>query len=516
MVTVEQKIYLCGGWNAMVSLSDMHILDLDTDAWSQLEQCTFDTSRWNHCAVAVWAVPDPKIFIFGGNSGNLEETQQGIYQNHMAVLDTGKNEFWNPKCTGDVPSPRSSSEMMFDERTHQLVCFGGWANQWFGDLCVLDVGEIVGPPYSVTEITPVFGAITGDTVVRLRGMNLDPFVGANATVRFACEKGFVDATGKVEDAETVEVTTPNFTKYGHVHTEVRIAIAGHSFTNSSVQFKFHSITDSSKTVAYGPGILPGGLVEHKSVFVIQSMDAKANMRDTGGDEFKITIKHDHDHAAHGKKDKGIVTKIQKPEIEDLGNGQYIVSYIPPKIGGYNIDVEFLGTFDGAAGPIRGSQFHAEFAAGVPETNNELEGPLVTKFIRDTIKTLDGFCRSTKRGLEKVVEPGDLDELIRVKENLRNVDNQLISNQYNIDTTDALLHFLKGATQNKNLDRDIASLDKVKVVWSDVQRIAPETKQAIVPETKAQAAGTQATIAAYEEELVRKVSGLQVQPLHIVF
>jgi len=68
----------------------------------------------------------------------------------------------------------------------------------------------------------------------------------------------------------------------------------------------------------------------------------------------------------------------------------------------------------------------------------------------------------------------------------------------------MLHFLRGTTQNKNLDRDIASLEKVKVVWSDVQRIAPETKQAIVPETKAQAANTTKQIEEYEAELNKKV------------
>ena len=120
----------------------------------------------------------------------------------------------------------------------------------------------------------------------------------------------------------------------------------------------------------------------------------------------------------------------------------------------------------------------------------MEGPLVTKHIRETTKSLDSFCRSSKRGLEKVVEPGDLDELIRVKEHLRNVDNELISNQYNIDTLHALLHHLKATSANKGLDRDISALEKVKVVWKDVQVMAPEVKQAIVPETKAQAANQQ--------------------------
>ena len=53
---------------------------------------------------------------------------------------------------GDAPSPRSDTEMVFRKDTQKLFMFGGWANQWYGDFWMLDVHEIVGPPYCISEI----------------------------------------------------------------------------------------------------------------------------------------------------------------------------------------------------------------------------------------------------------------------------------------------------------------------------------------------------------------------------
>lgn len=36
-----------------------------------------------------------------------------------------------------------------------LLLFGGWAGTWLGDMKVLDVQEIVGPPYFIESLTPV-------------------------------------------------------------------------------------------------------------------------------------------------------------------------------------------------------------------------------------------------------------------------------------------------------------------------------------------------------------------------
>jgi dynein heavy chain len=44
--------------------------------------------------------------------------------------------------------------MFFDSNDSKLVIFGGWANNWLGDMTVLNVSSITGPPYAIYSIKP--------------------------------------------------------------------------------------------------------------------------------------------------------------------------------------------------------------------------------------------------------------------------------------------------------------------------------------------------------------------------
>ncbi|CAN0467702.1 unnamed protein product, partial [Ectocarpus sp. 12 AP-2014] len=118
--------------------------------------------RWNHSAVGVFAVPHWKVFVFGGNSGNLAEggNPQGDFRNDLCVLNTGSNTWTATSVVGELPEPRSDTQMIYDTTNSRLLLFGGWANKWWGELHVCSVGEVVGPPYSLETITPGSGAIT--------------------------------------------------------------------------------------------------------------------------------------------------------------------------------------------------------------------------------------------------------------------------------------------------------------------------------------------------------------------
>jgi len=50
------------------------------------------------------------------------------------------------------PHNREASQMIYDHKDSRLIIFGGWSNDWFGDLWSLNVSQIVGPPYAITEI----------------------------------------------------------------------------------------------------------------------------------------------------------------------------------------------------------------------------------------------------------------------------------------------------------------------------------------------------------------------------
>ena len=117
---VEKRIFVSGGWNSSEQLSDIHILDLEANSWSEVaEDFTFDQLRWDHSTVAVWAVPNWKVFIFGGNSGDLGSNPQGTPLNDVKVIDTGDLNITSPICSGDNPSPRSDSELLYDQETNR-------------------------------------------------------------------------------------------------------------------------------------------------------------------------------------------------------------------------------------------------------------------------------------------------------------------------------------------------------------------------------------------------------------
>jgi dynein heavy chain len=292
-------------------------------AWSVVEETfVFADSRWNHSSLTVWAVPHSKIFVFGGNSGDLNSgNPQGTKMNNMQVIDTGEFKIWDPLCTGAKPAPRENSELLYDEETHRLMCFGGWDGKWFGELSILNAVEIIGPPYSIVSIEPQFGPVTGDAKLQVTGINLQDFVGKKCTVRFACEKGFQDCHGSVIDENTAECLTPAFNKFGPVGVEVRISVDSKPFTNTACMYKFHSVTKASNTLAFGPGVQHGGATGKSTMFVIQSLDTRGKLRDTGGDEFKVKIKCDSD-IPKTKKAPASITKVTDITVVDNLNGTY--------------------------------------------------------------------------------------------------------------------------------------------------------------------------------------------------
>ncbi len=307
-VVVRGSIYVSGGWNSTRQFNDLHMFDIETSTWSNTG-VQWEVPRWNHAACVVQAVPHWKIFVFGGNSGDLTESQYpvGEYCNDACVFDTGNNTWSNFKIEGSVPTPRSDSSMIFDRPSNRMLIFGGWANKWFDDVHVLSVGDVVGPPYSVgglslcgQDIARTYGPVTGHSVIDVHltisrsDIGVDATLGSiAASVRFACVKGFLDVTGELDlQTNRVKVATPNFTKFGSVEVEVRVAISGKPFTNTCPPhntFKFHSVTYADQSIAFGPGLLKEGCPGTPTTFVIQSNDKNGTARDTGGDVFKVAF-----------------------------------------------------------------------------------------------------------------------------------------------------------------------------------------------------------------------------------
>lgn len=125
-----------------------------------------------------------------------------------------------------------------------MLLFGGWANRWFGDAFVLDVGCVVGPPYAIMAIEPNMGPITGGTRCHVEGID---FVNTTQVVlRFSSKKGAVDVTGQYISPTEVICDTPSFDSIGAGEVDVRISLKGDSFTTTFVKYRFFAVTDARR------------------------------------------------------------------------------------------------------------------------------------------------------------------------------------------------------------------------------------------------------------------------------
>ena len=276
---MQENIYVIGGWNSMEQFDNMYILDTTTHSWSKVVQHNqMGGARWNFSAVSVFAVPFWKIFVFGGNSGDLYDggNPQGKYLNDTCVWETGTNTWNRPTTLGNLPCERGETPIVYDPKGSRIILFGGWANRWFGDLFICKVGDVVGPPYSINSITPIMGPITGLTRCTINGIGFRSG-GSQATIRFASLKGYLEVPGDVVNDSEITFETPNFEKYGAVGVEGRVGVGGKSLTNSSVPFSFFSVASCDTTVCFGPACLNDCVAVHPVTMIIQARDASGKI-----------------------------------------------------------------------------------------------------------------------------------------------------------------------------------------------------------------------------------------------
>ena len=477
---VSNKLILMGGWCSSEQFDDVYCLDTNSFVWEKIKNVSGDLwgpRRWNFTAVTVHAVPNSKIFMFGGNYGDLcADCPQANSSNDVLVLendDFSKPLNWNePIVSGSRPLPRSDTEMIYLPETGRLILFGGWSNRWLGDVQSCQINEIVGPPYHIEKLqcldwSQSIGPITGDTSVVAHGLGFKQVLEGKATVRFACSKGYIDVHGEVKNDAEIAFLTPNYQEFGPLDVEVRIKLGKYSFTNAVANFSFFSVTDCAQTLAFGPGLLKGNLVGNLTTFIIQAKDVRGNNRVCGMDEFQVEIR---------KLDNEVECII--PVINDCLDGSYHVEFMYSSEGNYQVDVKFLGTFAGKAGPIRGSSFMTSATANADVKANSMDGPLLLDQISTSTALLKSFCSSTMKGLLRKVEIDDMKGLVSIKEHLRNVSDKSNSIALTIDTNRSALEFLKSRVKGSSIEKLETSLEKSRACWTEINDLIPETIERI--------------------------------------
>ena len=322
------------------------------------------------------------MFIFGGSVGvpNSNDALEGDYSNDLLILDTGPHKDWHiPTIAGPIPAPRASSCLAFDVKGSRLMFFGGWANHWLDDMYVLDVGNIVGPPYAVTAVTPNEGPITGGGIVYIDGIDFDnrpPIV-----CRFATREFAVDVDGEFVSPTTLKCRVPDFSMAPGSNgqaagtaavVQVRVSLRNDSFTTTFQNYSYFAVTDANNCVAFGPALTHGARAKIPANFAIAALDTNGKQRTTGGDAFEVTASYEDDTTAG----EGIPTTIRDNE-----NGTYAVKVVPARSGLIKIDVRFAGSFGGVAGQLRGFPATMKYIDAVSlqsiedKNNNRISGEL---------------------------------------------------------------------------------------------------------------------------------------------
>eukprot|EP01038_Epipyxis_sp_PR26KG_P005447 gene5447-7540_t len=495
---IEKKIYIFGGSSSSTQFQDMYVLDTECDPpiWSKLNS-SLSVPTWNQAACSVIAIPTWKIFSFGGVTGLLSDNDRmGKMVDTTSIFDTGIGRWMQPKIDGKGPNPRSDTCLAYDAKGSRLIVFGGWSDEWLADLYTLDVGNIVGPPYAITDMFPKMGPVTGGTEIIIHGIDFTNTT--NVVVRFGNNRANVDVPGVFISQTKIKCVSPNSSKLPAGEVEVRLSLDNDSFTTTFQKFSYFSVTNASNCIMFGPGILNGCAINEEVSFIIQARDDNSLNRTTGGDEFSVMV------SIIGGGEDGENQRITGVMIEDMNDGRYLITYVAKYAGKYEIKVDFMGTFGGKAGPLRGSGLVVEFNARAPRENNHMSGDLVINSLKNDISNLQKLSEDLGKVLfvrakdESWSADEQIQTLIRIKEALVVVESKAEQTNILADRSLCIIRYL--AEENIVINGLEDQLNASKFLWEKILREAPQIQNKISPMMRSHANKIKSDIISYESHI----------------
>lgn len=234
-------------------------------------------------------------------------------------------------------------------------------------------------------------------------------------------------------------------------------------------------------------------------------DLKLN-RTTGGDKFHILV----DYIGIG--DGADSVRLGGVSTEDLSDGRYIVKYFPKYPGKYKIFVDFLGTFGGLGGPLRGTGTIITFFENVPRENNNLAGPILLKSLRTDVEYIKKFTKDLSYGIFVRVKDDtwsseeQIRVLMNVKEGLLKAESQAAEINLLVDRSECVAEFLS------DQDVSIGGLDEAlqvgKTLWDKILRESGQVLSKIAPIMRAHAGKIRGDIQSYEAHVLAYKEELQ--------
>lgn len=326
----SQKIYIYGGWNSVTQFENQFIYDAEKNEWIDLDANSHDLPRWCHSSIIVPALPNNLLFVFGGSSDTFEEGTKRIFASLQSDIQfipiTGdlKQPKWrkvDPETSEAVVEPRENSSIVYDEANGRILVFGGWSGKYMNDMFEINVNAITGPPYAIYSIEPQLGPITGNTLCVITGEGFVP--NRSYVVEFNTGKYQPTSSARYISPSQIECQTPDFVTYGPREVSVRVRAEKGDLTMTDVPFRFFLNTQSSKTIAFGPGLLENNRSKTETCFFIQSRDSRNENRKSGRDKFQIDIFTEREETVtneEGEVTKTIVKQAIEYEIHDFDNG----------------------------------------------------------------------------------------------------------------------------------------------------------------------------------------------------
>ena len=151
------------------------------------------------------------------------------------------------------------------------------------------------------------------------------------------------------------------------------------------------------------------------------------------------------------------------------DGTYLVTYIPQRRTKYHISVLSKGSFEGKAGPVRGSPFVFSTVYGDEELN-VMNGSLVLKSTKTTIAQIKEECDGFLTVMLKKATTDDRDSLIAIKDTLSQLERRSEELSLAIDSSKAMLSYLKSKDDtNLGLEKLLRDLEASESLFQEASQ-----------------------------------------------
>eukprot|EP01031_Cornospumella_fuschlensis_P049356 gene49356-60418_t len=257
---------------------------------------------------------------------------------------------------------------------------------------------------------------------------------------------------------------------------------------------------------FGPGLLSGCAINEEVSFMIQARDDNNQNRTTGGDEFAVMIN------MLGAGEAGESVRLMGVLIDDLQNGKYLVTYKAKYAAKYEIRVDFMGTYGGKAGELRGSGVVVEFAARAPRSNNRMSGDLVINSLKQDVNELHKFVdEMSKIVLTRIKNDSwssdeQIQVLMKIKEALLLIESKTEATTLLVERSECTLkHLVEESIAIPGLEE---TLYNAKYLWEKILKEAPQIQSKIAPMMRSHNSKIKNDIVSYEAHITAFKAELQ--------